>query len=114
MVIGVIGAVAQYIGDSRRDHNWLIHIPAAVANLGLSLGVGWANHMLEGGKGIESFRDLFSSPWARFGKHSFPGGWRAGSWDYVGSAVLAGARAYIRLMTAHGAPEPDPTAGGQG
>ena len=114
MIVGVIGAVAEYIGDSRRDHNWLVHIPAAIANVGLSLGVGWAGHMLEGGKGIESFPDLYNSPWARFGKHSFPGGWRAGGFDYVGNAVLLGARAYIGLLAARGAPEPDPTPGGQG
>jgi hypothetical protein len=58
--------------------------------------------MLERGKAIGSFQDfknyLNASPWARFGKHSFPGGWRKGEFDFVGSSIFFGEHLYLGLL----------------
>jgi hypothetical protein len=111
IIAGIAGAVADYIGDSRRDRSWTRHLPAFIGNVGITIGFGIAGKMLEGGKAVASWHDLFASPWASFGKHSMEGGW--GTFDYTGNAVLAGERLYFGLLGVSGA-IPDPRPAGQG
>jgi hypothetical protein len=76
---------------------------------------------LEGGKAIGSAKDLWNyvneSPWARFGKHSFEGGWRKGEFDYVGNTILGGERLVIGfagIKVGRVFPDPSPSPGPPG
>jgi RHS repeat-associated protein len=115
------GAVLRYLGDSLRDNNFRRHLPALAENIGVTIFTGVAGKMLEGGKGIGSWQDfkdyVKASPWARFGKHSFTGGWRAGEFDFVGSTIFFGEHLVLGLLgIAGGLPDstPSPTPGPPG
>ena len=111
ILIGIAGALLNYIGDSRRDRNWTTHAPALIENGSFTILMGYGGKVLEGGKVATAWKGLFDSPWARFGKHAFEGD--PAKWDYTGNAILAGGRAYFGLVGVAGV-FPDPTPGPHG